>query len=258
VSDPSFQDSLFQDPIGLRFRNAREKARLPIDQVARELRVPVAVIEAIEREDWARLGAPIFVRSHLGSYARHLGLPASLADEVVRGLAAPQLNIIGAAPNRRRLDRGLMKLIYLAMTVVLIGSVVVLAMYMQGPRGSAEVLPLDPPSLSAAGDDAPVLASLTPELPTPVAGGDIVLRLRAPSWVEIDARDGSSLERGLLPAGAERRYHPGQLGRVTLGDAAAVEVSRGGAVVDLAPYVEAKVARFTVSSAGEIVAATGD
>ena len=67
---------------------------------ARELKLPVSVLDAIEREDWARLGAPIFVRSYVGSYAKLLGLPASLADEVVKGKPAPQLVSIAGTPVR--------------------------------------------------------------------------------------------------------------------------------------------------------------
>lgn len=281
MSDASFQDSLFVDPVGMRFRHAREKARLTLESVAQQLKLPVAVLDAIEREDWARLGAPIFVRSYVGSYANALGLPAELADEVVRGRPAPQLSVISvSSPSRRVFDRGLMKLAYLVMTVVIVGSIVMLAIYFQAPRRSAEVLPLDPPvnyseasgsidSGSRAADDGtawaisaqaaanpPVLASMAPQLPpaAPPAGGDIVLRFHAASWVEIQGPNGASLERGMLPAGSERRFNRGELGQVTLGDAAAVEVSQDGVRLDLTPYLEAKVARFTVSSAGEIVA----
>ena len=83
MNNDSFQDSLFDDPIALRFRHCREKQRMSLESVAQQLKLPVAILEAIEREDWARLGAPIFVRSYVGSYAKFLGLPATLADEVV-------------------------------------------------------------------------------------------------------------------------------------------------------------------------------
>jgi cytoskeleton protein RodZ len=206
----SFQDTLFEDPIGLRFRHSREKARLSLETVAQQLKLPVAILDAIEREDWARLGAPIFIRSYVGSYAKILGLPVTLADEVVRGKPAPQLVAISSgSPARRVYDRSMMNLAYLAMTVVIVGSVVMLAMYFQSPKRGADVLPLDSLSgytsieantgASAAGvgaqsqqatpdaDDAlasttnaqansPVMASLAPSLPaasTP-AGNELV------------------------------------------------------------------------------------
>lgn len=140
----SFQDTLFEDPIGLRFRHAREKARWSQESVAQQLKLPVAVLDAIEREDWARLGAPIFVRSYVGSYARLLGLPASLADDVVRGKPAPQLVAIGGAMMAKRSNRNAVNLVYVLMTVLIVASVVALAMYFQSPRRSASV-PLDMP-----------------------------------------------------------------------------------------------------------------
>lgn len=274
----SFQDTLFEDPIGLRFRHAREKARWSLESVAQQLKLPVAVLEAIEREDWARLGAPIFARSYVGSYARILGLPTTLADDVVRGKPTPQLVTIGnSMPARRAVDRGLMNLAYLVMTILIVGSVVMLAMYFQSPRRSAEALPLDPPSViagqaaseplptpvapgePATGSAAPiaqeaVMAPLVPSQSTDSAqpGNDIVLRFRGDSWVEIVDQAGTQIERGLVPAGTERRFAAGQVAHVTLGDAKAVDVDLGSAPLDLVPYSEANVARFTVSSEGKI------
>ena len=273
MTTESFQDTLFEDPVGLRFRHAREKARLSQESVAQQLKLPVAVLDAIEREDWARLGAPIFVRSYVGSYAKLLGLPATLADEVVRGKPAPQLIAIGgSAPAQRVFDRSLMKLAYLAMTVVIVGSVIMLAMYFQAPRRSAEVLPLDPPSsysattlesmTAAAGSvmDSQMMASLAPSPPTAAAPAakDIVLRFRGESWVDIVDRAGAHVERGVIAAGAERRFTAGQLAQVTLGDAAAVDVSLADIAIDLGPYRDANVARFTVSSHGNIIPVAGD
>lgn len=266
----SFQDTLFEDPIGLRFRHAREKARLTLEQVAQQLKLPVAILDAIEREDWTRLGAPIFIRSYVGSYAKALGLPTTLADEVVRGKPAPQLVAISSgSPARRVFDRSLMNLAYLAMTVVIVGSVVMLAMYFQSPKRGAEVLPLDPPSSGYSSIEPAVappnvdMASLAPSLhaptpkPTPV-GSDIVLRFRGDSWVDFVDRSGTHIERGLLPAGTERRFAVGQLSQVTLGNASAVDVSLAGTPLDLTPYREANVAHFTVSSEGKISSASAD
>ena len=82
------------------------------------------------------------------------------------------------------------------------------------------------------------------------------MRFRGDSWVDIVDRKGAHIERGLVPAGAERRYAGGSLAEVTLGDSSVVDVIAGGAAVDLAPYREAKVAHFTVSSEGRIGASS--
>jgi len=280
MNNDTFQDTLFEDPIGLRFRHCREKQRMSLESVAQQLKLPVAILEAIEREDWSRLGAPIFVRSYVGSYARFLGLPATLADDVVRGKPAPQLAAVGSPPARGTFDRGVMRLAYVAMTVVILGSVVALAMYYQGPRRSnAEVLPPDATATYAGSDalpmpaatEPPVAASLAPPIEVAAAGAapvaaaagtaavaEVVLRFQGDSWVDIVDRKGAHIERGLVAAGTERRYVDGSLAEVTLGDSTAVEVSSGGVVVDLSPYREAKVAHFTVSSDGKIGASATD
>ena len=274
----SFQDTLFEDPVGLRFRHAREKARWSLESVAQQLKLPVAVLEAIEKEDWARLGAPIFARSYIGSYAKLLGLPATLADDVVRGKPAPQLVSIGTGtPVRQPVGRGGMNLAYLAMTILIVGTVVLLAMYFQSPKRSAEVLPLDPPSISVAaavpvpqpsqtaGDaNAPIAATPMPEgsvvassdssspAEPALSSKDLVLRFRGESWVDVVDQAGAPIERGLVAAGTEHRFAPGRVAHVTLGDARAVDVDLGSVALDLAPYSEANVARFTVSSEGKV------
>jgi cytoskeleton protein RodZ len=278
MNNDTFQDTLFEDPIGLRFRHCREKQRMSLESVAQQLKLPVAILEAIEREDWARLGAPIFVRSYVGSYAKFLGLPATLADDVVRGKPVPQLVQVGAPPVRRSFDRGVMSLAYVAMTVVIVGSVVALAMYFQGPRRNADVLPPDATATYAgealpapAGAQEPVTASLAPPLdavgaqaaaasaaPATGAVSDVVMRFHGDSWVDIVDRNGAHIERGLVPAGTERRYAGGSVAEVTLGNSSAVEVVSGGIAVDLSPFREANVAHFTVSSEGRIGASASD
>ena len=267
----SFQDTLFEDPIGLRFRAAREKARWSLESAAQQLKLPVSVLNAIEREDWARLGAPIFVRSYVGSYARLLGLPASLADDVVKGRAAPQLVAIGGTPvTKRTYNRSSINVGYLVMTILIVAAVVALALYFQSPKRSVTLIPLD--ATDAYATTAPaytidtVVANAS-KLPSPAvadvraapssgpevsAPGAIVIRFRGDSWVDLVDHDGVHLERGMVPAGAERRFEARQLARVTLGDATAVDVSLAGAQLDLTPFREANVARFTVSSDGRI------
>ena len=88
--------------------------------------------------------------------------------------------------------------------------------------------------------------------PKPVANDSgLVLRFRGESWVDVVDAQGERVERGLVEAGAERRYAAGQVARITLGNSQAVDVSFADKVLDLAPYRTANVARFTVSSAGE-------
>ena len=53
MSHESFQDSLFEDPLGLKLKHAREKAGMSKEIAAQQLKFPLAVVEAIEKPDAA-------------------------------------------------------------------------------------------------------------------------------------------------------------------------------------------------------------
>lgn len=59
---------------GGRLRASREKLKLSIFDVARELKLQPRQIEALERDDYAVFSSPVFVRGFLRNYARLLGL----------------------------------------------------------------------------------------------------------------------------------------------------------------------------------------
>jgi len=63
-------------------REAREAHGISVDEVAHELHLSPEVVLALEAGDYAAMGAPVFVRGHLRSYARLVGLPA---DKIVAG-----------------------------------------------------------------------------------------------------------------------------------------------------------------------------
>jgi cytoskeleton protein RodZ len=279
MNHESIQETLFADPVGLRFRHAREGKRWSREVVAQQLKLPVAVIEAMEREDWDRLGAPIYARSYVASYARLLEMPASVVDEIVRAprADAPLMAMGGVPAGKRMVDRSLVNLGYLAITLAIVGSVVMLAMHFQSPAGNPEVLSLASPAgeagtvadasspagaapnAAATTNPPPVLASMAPGLPAApeaatmaVAADEIVLRFRGESWVDLVDASGTHFERGLVAAGSERRFKRGQLAHATLGNADAVEVLQGGQVLDLGAFRQANIARFAVSSDGKL------
>jgi cytoskeleton protein RodZ len=275
MNTESMQDQLFPDPVGVRLRVGREKAGLSIEQVGQQLRLPVAIVQAMEADDWSRLGAPVYVRSYLGSYLRLVGLPPELAEEAARTKPAPQLVTMASHSRlRHAFSRSVRNAVYLVMTAVLVVPVYLVARHYQS-AAPAEVLTLETtpaslpsaptpvelaapaPTPAAALDEgpAPVMASMAPFKKPAAANGGLLLRFRGESWLEAYDAEGDSIERALVDEGAERRYAPGQVARITLGRADAVEVSFAGREVDLSPYRAANVARFTVNSDGEPVAA---
>jgi cytoskeleton protein RodZ len=238
------------------------------------------------------------VRSYVGSYAKLLGLPPELAEDIIRDKPAPELVYSGSGSGARQmLDRSVRNVAYLLMTAAIVGSIVMLVMHFQSPAKMAQVLPLDPPiaaaekavtgghaltlapvsnaapisnpaasaipaiepsANAAVTNEGPVLASLAPSMPaTSSAGGELVLTFREQSWLEVIDSKGQRIERGLVAAGSERRFSAGQISRITLGNAQVVDVVQGGRRIDMAPFREANIARFSLSSQGNIVPSDG-
>ena len=111
-----------------------------------------------------------------------------------------------------------------------------------------------------AQEQMPVVASMapfgtsnaTPPAPPPEAkpaatgAHSLTLKLSAASWVEIVSADGSKLEYGLLPAGAEKTYTSDGALSVRLGNADGAEVVVDGKTIDLAPFRHSNVARLSL------------
>nr|WP_219627752.1 RodZ domain-containing protein [Stenotrophomonas maltophilia] len=265
-------------------RQAREAAGLTLEDVGSRLRMPVQVVKSLEEEQWQKLGAPVFVRGQLRSYARLLNVDVSqlLEQAQVGPVVPPTLVSHTHTPRARRIAENLgRRMLYVGITAVL--AVPVWFATRGHFDGSATPSPstasLDaipaavPVTPSAAGVDAaapadatapaakpaatPYVASLAPvprSTPAPAAAANTLeMQFSGDSWVDIGGPDGTTVEKALIKSGESRSFTPGQVARVTLGNASAVQVQQSGAIVDLTPYQRANVARFQVSSEGSVV-----
>jgi cytoskeletal protein RodZ len=70
---------------GVEFRNLRESRGLSVDRIATATKIPVRMIEALEREDLHALPARPYLRGFVAAYGRELGLDP--ADAVSRYFA---------------------------------------------------------------------------------------------------------------------------------------------------------------------------
>lgn len=61
--------------IGERLRKARNSQGLTLEQIATDLRIEARSLAALERDDFAQIGVPVFVKGYLKQYALRLGLP---------------------------------------------------------------------------------------------------------------------------------------------------------------------------------------
>ncbi|MCD9026986.1 DUF4115 domain-containing protein [Luteimonas sp. BDR2-5] len=261
--------------VGEQLRSARERAGLSQAEVASRLHMQVRVVDALERENWARLGAQVFVRGQLRSYLRLLKLPESLADAVPEAAEVRPPTLTPRTytpPMQRLLDKTMGRAVYVVITALIVVPVWMAARpHLGAPSEITASLGID-----GTGDGAdaatpapqsegprPLTASLAQlpkrtQQPAPAAvpddapqqGATLTLRFSGDSWIDVSAADGSQLEQALVQAGQERRFDADDLGRIVLGNAGAVEVLRDGDVQDLSRFQRANVARFTVSSGG--------
>lgn len=269
-----------QDGIGQALRRARNEAGLSVMDVAQRLHMSVHVIEALEAENWDRLGAPVFVRGQLRSYARMLGLPVEQVMQMpqLSPVTVPDLQPRTYTPPMQRFaEQAARRAVYIVLTVAIlvpvwlatrphITDVADNATPLDAPiAGTAEsgVRPASPAADTQQGqghDGVPaqqrpretMIASIAPIPQRQPTAPVLALKFSGDSWVQIMAPDGAVVESGLLKAGEERSYEAGQVGRMVLGNASAVELQHQGEVQDLAPYLRANVARFTVSSDGSL------
>lgn len=248
---------------GARLSGARQAAGLACEDVAARLKMPLRVVRALEADDATVLGAPVFVRGQLRSYARllEIDIETELSQSDATVVTPPELVSHSHTPRYRRLfEQTTRRAIY----IVLTAAIVVPAWLGMRPHLTNEALPvasLDLPMAPSAKPGAtpsrtvpprtPIIASMAAITPAKKAPA-LSLEFHGDTWLEVFASDGRTIEQGTVAAGAGRSYDSGQVGRVILGNSAVVRMRQSGKTVDLAPFTRANVTRFTLSSDGSL------
>lgn len=251
--------------IAARLQAARLQQGLEIEALARELKNPRAVLEAIERGDWSRLGAPVFARHLVGRYASRLGVSVDL-DEVVQRVEAPVLRPQVSVSRMGRLaDVSMRNAAYVG------GSLLVLPLvYLALSRtasGPAEYRPLDPvPSevvAPAAVKPTPSAAVPAPSTPAAlaVAQGDAAAAAvadtvaAAPQSTETTAEQSPVAAPGPTPVAASLAGvlpSAPQLELRFTGDSWIEVFGRDGDVVERALAREGEARRFAAADIGRV------
>lgn len=178
MSDDTETQEVAAEPevsIGAVLREAREARELTEEAAASSLHLDPAILRALERDDFARLGAPVFVRGHLRKYAGLLGLDGDALltrYQAVESASDPLPSPPTKRPDRFAVDDGLNWPVVLAVLVVLlIAAVAVWRLWAQ----PAEPVPVETDlSLALEAGVQPLLSEIEPTLlPT--------LRSRAPA-----------------------------------------------------------------------------
>jgi cytoskeleton protein RodZ len=273
--------------IGQRLRAGRERAGLSVAASAEKLHLDPKVIEALESDRFAELGASVYVRGHLRRYADFVGEQGAelVSAYTAREARPPPPDLTQVPQAERRADARRLA----TPTTVLAGAAVlavaiwwVLAGSKSHP-GQAEVRPTlraeqvaaQAPSLVTT--NAPAAAPVAQPIGTaPVAAGPasatdvaatqprkddaapvrptrLKLELANDSWVEVYDSRGERLFYDVATAGSVQSVEGRPPLRVVLGNSAGVTVEVDGQSRDIpGNALEGEGARFVVNRSGSL------
>lgn len=231
--------------LGERFRAAREERGLSLSDVAEQIRIRSVYLAAIEEENWSAIGAPVYIRGFIRTYARFLGLDSAEAvsrfnDEMGGPVAGAQTAPAGSraggiaiAPSE---NRGLSPLIWIASLVALALIAFVVYLYFSPPKGGGPTMAggavaTQAPGVPAAGEtSAPGSQAASPSpaaSPTPLVSKEtLAIHLTDASWLRVTV-DGNVRVEGTFPAGTNKSFH-GKAALLRVGNAGGVEVTVDG------------------------------
>jgi len=240
--------------IGARLRGARERRGLTLLQAAERLHVDARVLQALESEDFAALGADVYVRGHLRRYAEAVGESSLELQELYAERPQPARPDLTRIPRGEPEYRGSRLLLPALLAVVGLAAAGLLWWLLTLPGEKAHPLPTgQPPATAGARDigsdgapaDAPTADPLTspegagansgrpdsssqqgPSSPAPQARLDLSFSDR--SWVEVSDADRRNLLHGLIERGATRTVTGTAPLTVVLGNAPAVALRING------------------------------
>ncbi len=268
-------------------RAAREARNVSLEEVAKQLRIDVTLVRALEEDDYSKFAAPIYVTGYLRGYARMLGLaPESFIEAYQNlGAAAPSLERVAHLENQPQPSGNTQVprwIVYVMIIAVVLGVALVwrgevmklLAPLLESsllPQAGAphtngdgtqdlQSLPLPSPP-SGGGDKGAGVSSSPPSVPAPVQTAPppkmpdlpqahLALKASKPSWVEVKDGNGKRLFYDLMVPGDQHTLEGVPPFSVLLGYARGVIVEYNGKQVDDSMYIHQDMARFRVGDNG--------
>ena len=263
---------------GPMLRAAREARGLSEQQAAEQLNLDVTVVAALERDDFASLGAPVFAKGHLRRYGALLGLADDALldayDHARRQPEAPSLiprsrqemMPVREPPRWRWVIGGAV------LFIVAAGLAAYLAEYgLRWPGAATSTPAAGAAAVPAPVSEAPVSMPAEPSrteaesvtaassgeeqvAPPPVPPGHVSLTLTfgTDSWAEIYDASGKAVLYDLGRAGTQRTIAAAAPLSVTFGNGTAVTLAVNGRSVAVPVPAGQTVARFTIETDGTL------
>jgi cytoskeleton protein RodZ len=247
--------------IGARLRAAREARGLTTLQAAEKLHVDARILEALEAEDFAALGAAVYVRGHLRRYAELIGEQYAELQSLYSAATptpGPDLTRIPhhAPPGR---SSRLAALALLLLVGIAVAGVVwwLLTLPAAKPRPVSAELPEGAPTLPGAASAARLVTAVAAAQSrsggaVPAAGeAQLALRFSEVSWVAVYDGSGRRLMEGFNAPASARTITGAPPLKVVLGNAPGVALHLNGQKVALDGLVHRDgTARFLLDGSG--------
>ena len=219
--------------LGDEFRSAREARGLALSDVAEQIHIRSVYLSAIENEDWSSIGAPVYVRGFIRTYARFLGLDGEAGVAAYNAAVPVEKPAPAVARDAERERPGLsiwaIAGIALALILVAFAGYEWFSYSHPGTTGVAVqtqgALPAASPDPAASGTPAPLVSARGTAAPAVVKRG-LSVRLTQRSWLRVVV-DGKTEIEGIFPAGTERTF-TGSVADVRVGNAGGVSIAVDG------------------------------
>jgi len=278
MSPPEADATELPSSPGERLRREREAQGISHQQAAESLNLDTMVLAHLEANDFATLGAPVFVKGHLRRYTTMLGLDeseiVSLYEHSTQQLGEPSLvpkSRLEMAPVRSKPRWpwvvGGAAIFFIASALVAYltehglpwidttPEEVIAPVLQEVPATTtqAPVAAASTPAAAGSAESAPDAAAATAS--SALQPGQVSLRVKfaADSWVEVFDGSGKAVLYDLGKAGTERTLTATAPLSVTIGDAAAVAVTVNGRVLPVLPRAQGQaLARFSIGPDGSL------
>ncbi|MFN2527621.1 MAG: helix-turn-helix domain-containing protein [Candidatus Baltobacteraceae bacterium] len=216
--------------LGEQFRAAREARGLSLSEVAEQIRIRSVYLGEIEAENWAAIGAPVYVRGFLRTYARFLGLDPEEAvgefNKTAEGAPVADGTGLSGAPWSNGERRNLSPLLWVAsaIAVILIGFVIYNFVMLRQPSARAAATG---PASAAPSPHSPLPSKSTPSAAR--LAHSLAIHLSSGSWLRVTVDGNVSIE-GVFPKGTRKEFL-GKKALVRVGNAGGVEILINGHAV---------------------------
>jgi cytoskeletal protein RodZ len=225
--------------LGEEFRAAREARGLTLSDVAEQIHIRSVYLAGIESEDWTSIGAPVYVRGFIRTYARFLALDIERAVQIFNECSPssampPPVPDYGVVNERERNGPSPWIWVGAVVAVALLAFVGYEYFLLQAaPRTTVTMAIPAQPSPSPRVSSAVVPANgPTVTSPTPTASATsgeknaLFVKLSERSWLRVVV-DGKSQMEGIFPAGTQREFK-GKSAVVRAGNAGGVDLTVNG------------------------------